>query len=117
MNQTEGVKGVNPTEEKHPSALTDNETDAVPTDERPDPAEDGNEKDITTAPKEKLNSLQIANGTEPAQDDKGTIGSAQISEEAAPSEEDKNRTSKQTEIFDQNSTGSNDSNTENKKDK
>ena len=97
MNQTEEVKGVNLTEEKHPSALTDNETDA---------AEDGNEKDITTNPKEKLNSQAKA------QDDKGTIGSAQISEEATPSEGDKTRSSEQTETFDQNPT-----NTESKKDK
>merc|ERR1711934_623753 len=89
MNQTEEVKGVNLTEEKHPSALTDNETDAVPTDERPDPAEDGNEKDITTNPKEKINSR------DKAQDDKGTIGSAQISKEAIPSEGDKTRSSEQ----------------------
>merc|ERR550539_2137027 len=48
-NQAEEVNGVNLTEEKHPSALTDNETDAVP-------AEDEKEKDIITNLKEKLNS-------------------------------------------------------------
>ena len=106
MNQTEEVKGVNLTEEKHPSALTDNETDVVPTDKRPDPAEDGNEKDITTAPREKFNSQAKAQG------DQGTIGSAQISEEATPSEGDKTRSSEQTETFDQNPTD-----TESKKDK
>ena len=111
MNQTLEIKGVNIREEKHPSVLTDNETDAVPTDERPDPAEDENEKDITTNPKEKLNSQ--AQG----QDDKGTIGAAQISEKATPSEEDRSRTSKRTETFDQHSTGSNGSDTESKKDK
>merc|ERR1712210_248603 len=101
--QAEEVKGVNLTEEKHPSSLTDNETDAVPTDKRPDPAEDEKEKDIITNLKEKLNSQAQA------QDEKGTIGSAQISEEAAPSEGDKN---KQTETFDQHSTRSNGSDTE-----
>merc|ERR1712037_306099 len=69
-NQAEEVNGVNLTEEKPPSALTDNETDAVP-------AEDEKEKDIITNLKEKLNSQAQA------QNDKGTIGSAQISEEAA----------------------------------
>merc|ERR1711974_453169 len=115
--KVEEGKGVNLAEEKHPSALPDDDTDTVPTDEKPYPAEDEKEKDIITDSKEKLNSLQIVNGTEPAEDDKGIIGSAQISEEVTPSEEDKNRTSKQTEIFDRNSTVSNDSNTESKKDK
>ena len=107
-NQAEEVKGVNLTEEKHPSALADNETDVVPSDKRPDPEEDEKEKDIITNLKEKLNSQAQA------QDEKGTIGSAQISEEAAPSEGEKN---KQTETFDQNSTASNGSDTESKKDK
>ena len=100
-NQAEEVNGVNLTEEKHPSALTDNETDAVP-------AEDEKEKDIITNLKEKLNSQAQA------QDDKGTIGSAQISEDAAPSGGDKN---KQNETFDQHSTDCNGSDTESKKDK
>ena len=107
-NQAEEVKGVNLTEEKHPSALADNETDVVPSDKRLDPAEDEKENDIITNLKEKLNSQAQA------QDEKGTIGSAQISEEAAPSEGDKN---KQTETFDQHSTRSNGSDTESKKDK
>merc|ERR1712037_728038 len=77
-NQAEEVKGVNLTEEKRPSALADNETDVVPSDKRLDPAEDEKENDIITNLKEKLNSQ--------AQDEKGTIGSAQISEKAAPSE-------------------------------
>merc|ERR1711974_405 len=72
--KVEEGKGVHLAEEKHPSALSDDDTDTVPTDKKPYPAED--EK-----------------------------------------EEDKNRTSKQTEMFDQNSTVSNDSNTESKKDK
>jgi len=95
MNKTEEPKGV----EEHPSTLTDNEVDAVLMDKRP---EDENGKDIITNPKEKLYSQ--------AQDDKGTIGPAQVSEEVT---HDKNR----PETFDQNSTGSNGPYTESKKDK
>merc|ERR1719234_1532876 len=117
LKQTEEGKGVNLTEEKHPSALADDETDAVPTDERPNP-EDEKEKDVITNPEEKINSPQIVNiGTEPAKNDKGSIGSAQISKEVTLSEEDQNRTSMQTDTFDQNSTGSTEPDTESKKDK
>jgi len=118
LKQTEKGKGVNLTEEKHPSALADDETDAVPSDETPNPAEDEKEKDIINDSKEDINSPQIVNnGTEPTQDDKGTIGSTQISEEITASEEDQNKTSKQTEIFDQNSIVSTEQERESKKDK
>jgi len=117
LKQTEEGKGVNLAEEKHPSALADDETDAVPTDETPNPAEDEKEKDVITDPKEKINSPQIVNGTEPDQDDKEKIGSAQISKENTPSVEDQNSTSMQTRNFDQNSTDSTEPDTESKKDK
>merc|ERR1712181_208072 len=106
------------TEEKHPSALTDDERDGVPFDQIPNPAEEEKEKNIITNPEEKVNSPQIVNiGTEPAQNDKGSIGAAQISKEVTLSEEDQNRTSMQTDTFDQNSTGSTEPDTESKKDK
>jgi len=118
LKQTEEGKGVNLAEEKHPSVLTDDETDAVPSDKTPNPAENEKEKDIINDFKEEVNSLQIVNnGTELTQGDKGTIGSTQISEEITASEEDQNETSMQTEILDQNSTDSTEQERESKKDK
>jgi len=113
---TEEGKGVNLTEEKHPSELSDDNTDAVSANKGPNTAEDKKENNFITDPK-KLNSPQIVNGTEEVQQDKGTIGAAQVAVDATPSEDDTNRTSEQTEIFDQNPAGSNDSDTESKKDK
>ena len=104
------------TEEKHPSELSDDNTDAVSANKGPNTAEDKKENNFITDPK-KLNSPQIVNGTEEVQQDKGTIGAAQVAVDATPSEDDTNRTSEQTEIFDQNPAGSNDSDTESKKDK
>ena len=107
QDETEEDKGIQITDEKHPSSLTDEEKDLTQ-----DILVEDKEADVTT-PTEKIVAAEITRRPIPDRDDM-TIAPAQISEKETDS---KQNGPNHTKDIDQKSRGSNEQDTESKKEK